>query len=272
MVGKYVKLESVAFPGYYLNGNSPLNVVDGSVYTQNWLLEIIDDNTNVKKGKNTDYIAEHTRQLINEYLKNYESNRLNYLMDSAKIKYIEILKKRIKTIVNRNGVLINYLKDRVSNGELNIPKEQLMLMEASIYEEVEYNEIELLDQMKMDIERKSNISKSNTNNTQEFLMKINTSLDDAIAQKRTELATLNDLMDKVNYETKQLNTKDNELQKILHKKEDIHERSTINHNLVEKQYAQATLNYRLFLGMYIVLIASIMFLSFKLLQKSKQYF
>jgi uncharacterized FlgJ-related protein len=77
-------------------------------------------------------------------MKKYESSRIDYLLNSAKIKYIEILQKRIKSMVAKKGILIEYLRDRVANGEIKLSTEDLMIIEANIYEEVVNNEIQTI--------------------------------------------------------------------------------------------------------------------------------
>lgn len=270
MVGRFVKFESATFPGYYINAQNPLSIVEGSIPTQNWQLEIIDEQSDEKENVNPAvYVAEQTRQLVNNYMQNYEVARMEYLLNKGKIKYIDILINRIKNIVGKNGILMKYMTDRVYNGELDMTKEDLMKIEASMSEEVINNEIERLENKKIDIGELASDELDKTMYNDDAIEKIYTLLDEAIESKKVELETLNKLMDKVNIETKSLNSKDDAITKQLDSKEDIFERSTHNNKIIEKQYANTVMNYRLFIGLFIVTICAIIYLVFKLVNRAK---
>lgn len=269
-VGYHVKFESVSFPGYFINAQNPLKVVEGSIPTQNWKIELIDNNSDeIESGNNNEYSAEYTRQLINNYMSKYEMNRIDYLLNSAKIKYIDILKKRIQNMVSKKGILIEYLRDRVKNREIKISKEDLMIIEANIYEEVINNEINKLDIKKSSIKQLQNNDRDNTNSNYKSIIEIYTLLDEAIEVKKIELNTLNKLMDKVNTETKKLNIDDNEITSILEVKEEIYDRSGHNNKIVESQYKQETFNYRLFIGIIVISLLFGIYISFKLVKRIK---
>jgi hypothetical protein len=271
-VGRYIKFESTAFPGYYINASNPLKVVEGSIPTQNWQLELIDDNDDTLEGgsdNNNEYSAEHTRQLVNNYMKKYESSRIDYLLNSATIKYIEILQKRIKSMVAKKGILIEYLRDRVANGEIKLSKEDLMIIEANIYEEVVNNEIQQLEMKKELIGDKQFNDKSNTSSNYNAIIDVYKLLDEAIENKKVELDTLNKLMDKVNVESKKLNMDDKEISSVLEVKEDIHERSSHNNKIIELQHKQEIMNFRLFIGVFVVSLIFGAYSGFKLFNRIK---
>jgi hypothetical protein len=271
LIGKYVKFESNVFPGYFLSASNPLKVIEGSSPLQNWNLEIIEnDNENLDISNNNEYTASYTRQLVEEYLKNYEISRIDYLMNSAQIKYIEILQNRIKNIVSRNGIMIKYIEDRINNGEIKIPNEQLMKIKSNMYEEVINNEIELLEVEKNLLKEKLNNNKLKNDFNKNNIVNIVKLLNDAIQEKKLELATLNQFIDKVNNETKKLNHKDNEISNIITLKEEIFDKSTHNNTIIEKQYQQNILNFRIILGLYIILSGFAIFLSYKLYKKIKK--
>jgi hypothetical protein len=271
-IGRYIKFESVTFPGYFINASNPLKVVEGSIPTQNWQIELIDDNDDSVEGgnyNNTEYSAEHTRQLVNNYMKKYESSRIDYLLNSATIKYIEILQKRIKSMVAKKGILIEYLRDRVNNGEIKLSKEDLMIIEANIYEEVVNNEIQQLDLKKEMLREDKYINKNSTSSNYNAIIDVYKLLDEAIENKKVELDTLNKLMDKINVESKKLNMDDKEISSILEVKEDIHERSSHNNNIINMQYSQEVMNFRLFIGIIIVSLIFGAYSGFKLFNRIK---
>lgn len=270
-VGKYIKFESVSFPGYYINASNPLKVIDGSIPTQNWQLELIDDNDDSIEGStnNSEYSAEHTRQLVNNYMKKYEVNRIDFLLNSAKIKYINILQNRIKSMVSKKGILIEYLRDRVANGEIRLSKEDLMIIEANIYEEILNNEIEQLEVKKVTIDDNKYINKTNISSNYNAIITIYKLLDEAIENKKVELNTLNKLMDKVNVESKKLNMDEQEISSVLEIKEDIYDRSSHNNNIIEMQQTQEMINFRLFIGIFIVALIFGAYGGLKLLNRIK---
>jgi hypothetical protein len=268
-VGRYIKFESITFPGYFINASNPLKVVEGSIPTQNWQLELIDDNDDNLESGDAEYSAEHTRQLVNNYMKKYESSRIDYLLNSATIKYIEILQKRIKSMVAKKGILIEYLRDRVANGEIKLSKEDLMIIEANIYEEIVNNEIQQLEMKKTMLRDNRYINKNSTSSNYNAIIDIYKLLNEAIENKKVELNTLNKLMDKVNVESKKLNMDDKEISSILEIKEDIYERSSHNNNIIEMQQKQELLNFRLFIGIFIVALIFGAYCGFKLLNRIK---
>lgn len=273
-IGKYIKFESVSFPGYFIDASNPLKVIDGSVPTQNWQLELIDDNEDITENSsnNNKYSAEHTRQLVNNYMKNYEVSRIDYLLDSAKIKYIDILQKRIKSMVTKKGILIEYLRDRVNNGEIKLSSSDLMVIEANIYEEVVNNEIELLETQKEIIRESRFNNRNNTSSNFEAISSIYKLLDEAIKNKKVEINTLNELMDKVNVESKKLNNDDNEISSVLEVKENIYERSSHNNKIIDFQYSKEVNNYRLFIAIFIVTLIFGGYIGYKLLKRIKKEF
>jgi hypothetical protein len=267
---KYVRFESYTFPNFFLTGNNPLNLTEGSINSQYWKLDIIDDNNTELIDNDDEYNANYTRQLIKNYITTYELDRAEYNLQVAKLKYLEILKKKILNIVKKNGIISNYLRSRIRNKEINITENQMRNLEANIYSEVKNNEIVMINDNIDQINIMLKNSNSKMNNKITELLEINKLIDDAIEEKKTELTSLNQLLDKVNNETKNLNSKFTLLNNNINTKTEINEKSTINNSIIDKQYNQEIINYRLIIIIFVITVIGIIFLSFKLLAKIKK--
>ena len=268
------KFESHVFPGYYLNAQNPIKVTEGNINTQNWEIEIIknDENLNDNNDDNVAFNAGYTRQLISNYLDTFELNRFDYILMNAKLKFIDLLKKKTILVIANNGLILEYLRERVKNNEIDLTKSQLMKIAANLKNEIINNEIVMLDDQKEIIQNKSSQLINDMNSNTNTLFEINNLIDTAIEEKNIQLATLNQLLNKVNSETKYLNHQDKNFTEILNHKLDISFRSTHNNKIIEQLWNQNNINFWLYIFLFIGLSLIIIFLTYKLLNKIKKEF
>ena len=261
------RIESHVFPGFYLNAENPLTITDGSRATHNWKIEIINNEDDLEKINDDTFNASYTRQLINNYLTNYEAGRFNYILMNAKIKFIDLLKARVRNIVSNNGSIMNYLRNRVRNKELDLSESKLMILSANINNEIVNNELEILNHIQTLIKADNKDIIHDINSNTNTIIKINKLIDTAIESKKTELATLNQLLDKINDETRNLNEKDAQIKVVLETKEDLEERSTHNNNTINNLIKQENINYKVIIGLYVFVGVMILYLGYKLYNK-----
>lgn len=272
---KYYRFESTKYPNHYIDASNPIKLTEGSRNTQNWKLDIISDTNNdeLDKQSNTTFSAITTRSLIDKFLKEYNNARLNYMFTNAKIKFIEILQNKTKDVLSRNGLIMEYIRNRVNNGNLKLNEEQIMKLEANIYNEVVNNEIELLEQLKTEL--KINAQKINAEliaGNISNVFSINNIIDKAINKTKTQLNTLNDILDKVNSESRILNSTNIQLNQKIAKQTDLNDRSSINNKLIDTIKSKQNIDYKILTGLSIVISIMIIYLLFKVINKKRLEF
>lgn len=265
---KSFRFESKVFPNHFIDASNPIYVSQGSRPTQFWKLEIISKEED-KLSNNTDNLnADITRNLINKFIKNYSYSRMDYMIIQAKIKYIDLLQQKTRSILNREGVIIEYIRNRIDNGELKLNEKEVMDIESSIYSEVINNEIIALENEKNDLKLQANkINNTILINNIKNVDKINDLIDKAIENTKTQLETLNDILDKVNNETKLLVESDTIIKDNINKKKSLNEKSDINTELVNIQNKSQTHNYRILIFILLCIICLIIYLVFTLINK-----
>lgn len=271
---KYHRFESKIYPNYFIDASNPIKLSEGSRPTQFWKLEIIaSDSDELDKLSNTTFSADNTRSLIQKFINQYTTSRIDYMIINAKIKFIELLQEKTKNILNKNGLIIENIRSRVNDGELKLNEEQIMRIESSIYSEVVNNEIEALEQYKIDLKLQAQqINGSIIQDNTEEVYAINAIINKSIEKTKTQINTLNDILDKVNSESKYLTSTSDKLDKNIEKQNTLNDRSYINSNFIEIQNTHNVLNYRIFIGLLITISIFSLYLGFKLINKYKQEF
>lgn len=266
---KSFRFESKVFPNHFIDASNPIYVSQGRRPTQFWKMEIISkEEDELNNNNKNDLNADITRNLINRFIKNYSYSRMDYMIIQAKIKYIELLQQKTRSVLNREGVIIEYIRNRIDNGELNLNEKEVMDIESSIYSEVINNEVLALENEKNDLKLQARkINGSILMNNIKNVDKINDLIDKAIENTKTQLETLNDILDKVNNETKLLVETDTIIKNKIDKKQSLNEKSDRNTELVNIQNKTQTYNYRTLIFILLCIICLIIYLSFTLTNK-----
>jgi hypothetical protein len=192
---------------------------------------------------------------------------------NAKIKFIELLQEKSKNILSKNGLIIENIRSRVDDGELNLSEEQIMRIESSIYSEVVNNELEALEKHKIDLQLQAQqINGSIINDNIEEVYAIDAIIKKSIEKTKTQINTLNDILDKINSESKYLTSTSDKLDKTIEKQNTLNDRSDTNSKLIEKQNNRNILDFRIFIGLIITICILSLYLGFKLINKYKKEF
>jgi len=271
---KHYRFESIKYPNNYISASNPISLTTDSSPTQYWKIELISkEDDELDKLSSTSFNATNTRALIQKFIKEYTNTRLKFMIINAKIKYIEILQSKAKDTLGRSGLIMEYIRSRVNNNELKLTEQQILRLEASIYNEFINNEIEHLENTKNNLRVEAQkINGSLIVGNINRVKTINNTIDKAIENTKSQLETLNEILDKVNSESRNLYTTSTQLNKHINKQSDLNFRSNKNTELITSVNKKNNTDYYVYISLMVIITCFIIYLSYKLVNKYKVEF
>jgi hypothetical protein len=254
--------ESAKYPGKYLIADNPVAISGtGPKY---WVIERINPETDIQDDNNA-LKKDETTGLIDNLLIKINSAKLNYYAILAQIEFLNLIKNKMLNLVKSQGDIMNNYFDKKDNRELDISEDLLKYIQFSINNEVRSREVSQIDDMINELIVEAERLKGEENDSaNEKALKLRSLIDKQIESKKTQIASLNQMIESIGARQRDLNQQqdliDNKKSKIKDKKDII----VKNYDLAldnDKEY-KYELYYAIVAG--IILLACVGFFGYQL--------
>jgi hypothetical protein len=209
--------------------------------------------------------------LINKVLATIHKDQMDYASIMAQIEFLEALKARAYNMVKRDGDIMNYYFDKKDNRQLDISEDLLKYIQYSISNELKSNEGSQIDDKIKALRIKAKELKTGDLLSQKgpSLLKL---LNEQIAAKKQDLNGLNGLIDKVDAQQKDLNSKQAWLEGRQHATDKQGTLVEANYSMLDIRDTDSRREYYFMIGIAILMVCMILFWGYKLVQRVRVVF
>ena len=263
---KTYSFESAKYPGNYIIEANPLTVSNtGNKY---WNLDII--TTESSSESNSGTTNEESKALINALLIKINNSRLEYYTILAQIEFLTLLRDKMYNLVKSQGDIMNYYYEKKDTRQLDISEDLLKYIQFSINNELRAHEGSQIDDMINELIMKAkDIEAGDYTISNEKSSKLIQLLKSQIAEKREQITGLNSMIEKVSAQQRELNNRQDGLEKKADKYDSKREVVDTNYNFTQAKEAGYEQEFKIIIGVSIILLALIGFFGYKLWSRFK---
>lgn len=263
---KTFSFESVIYAGKYIIESNPLLVANnGNKY---WVLDIIEDNIDISDTNNV--ATNEAKLIINNLLASITATRLEYYNILAQIEFLELLRNKMYNMVKAEGDIMSYYFDKKDTRQLDISEDLLKYIQFSINNELRAHEGSQIDDMIKELTFKAKTLESQEFNTANKKGKdLLDLLKRQINEKKTQLANLNIIIEKISAQQRDLNTKEHKIESKLAKYDTKKDIVDVNYNFTQAREAGYNTEYKIVIGASIIMIILVVGFGYKLWNRFK---